>query len=38
MLVATVLVLAVGAVTNLISARRRHPVPAARESERCEST
>jgi membrane protein DedA with SNARE-associated domain len=38
MLVATVLVLAVGSVTNLISARRRRTVPVAREPERCEST
>jgi membrane protein DedA with SNARE-associated domain len=38
MLVATVLVLAVGAVTNLISARRRRDVMVAREPERCEST
>ncbi|HET6391508.1 MAG TPA: VTT domain-containing protein [Blastococcus sp.] len=42
MLVATVLVLGVGALTNLISARRRRPVPAAREPEPepepCEST
>jgi membrane protein DedA with SNARE-associated domain len=38
MLVATVLVLAVGSVTNLISARRRRAVPVAREPERCEST
>jgi membrane protein DedA with SNARE-associated domain len=38
MLVATVLVLAVGAITNLVSARRRRPVPAAREPEHCEST
>ena len=37
MLVATVRVLAVGSVTNLISARRR-TVPVAREPERCEST
>jgi membrane protein DedA with SNARE-associated domain len=38
MLVATVLVLAVGAITNLVGARRRRTVPAAREPERCEST
>ena len=38
MLVATLLVLAVGALTNLISARRRRMVPAAREPEHCEST
>jgi membrane protein DedA with SNARE-associated domain len=38
MLVATVLVLAVSSVTNLISARRRRVVPVAREPERCEST
>jgi hypothetical protein len=38
MLVATVLVLGVSALTNLISARRRRPVPAAREPEHCEST
>ncbi len=38
MLVATVLVLAVSAVTNLVSARRRRTVPAAREPEHCEST
>jgi membrane protein DedA with SNARE-associated domain len=38
MLVATVLVLAVGSVTNLISARRRRVVAVAREPERCEST
>lgn len=37
MLVATVLVLGVGAITNLVSARRRRPVPAAREPEPCES-
>ena len=37
-LVATVLVLAVGALTNLVSARRRRTVPAAFEPERCEST
>ncbi len=38
MLVATVLVLGVSALTNLISARRRRPVPAARAHEHCEST
>jgi membrane protein DedA with SNARE-associated domain len=38
MLVATVLVLAVGSVTNLISARRHRVVPVARQPERCEST
>ena len=38
MLVATVLVLAVGAVTNLLGARRRRTVPAAREPEHCETT
>jgi membrane protein DedA with SNARE-associated domain len=38
MLVATVLVLAVGSVTNLISARRRRVVAVARAPERCEST
>ncbi|CAA9228196.1 MAG: Integral membrane protein [uncultured Blastococcus sp.] len=37
-LVATVLVLAVGAVTNLVTARRRRPVPAARQPERCETS
>lgn len=36
MLVATVLVLGVSALTNLISARRRRPVPAASEPEHCE--
>lgn len=38
MLVATLLVLAVGAVTNLVSARRRRTVPAARRPEHCETT
>ena len=38
MLVATLLVLAVGALTNLISARRRRTVPAARQHEHCETT
>ena len=37
-LVATVLVLAVGAVTNLVTARRRRLVPAARQPERCETS
>ncbi len=38
MLVATLLVLAVGALTNLVSARRRRTVPAGLEPEHCEST
>jgi membrane protein DedA with SNARE-associated domain len=38
MLVATVLVLAVGAITNLVSARRRHAVPTVPEPEPCETT
>ncbi|WP_116449469.1 DedA family protein [Blastococcus litoris] len=38
MLVATVLVLAVGAVTNLVSARRRRAVHTAPEPEHCESS
>jgi hypothetical protein len=37
MLVATVLVLAVSAVTNLVSSRRRPAVPAGPEPEPCES-
>jgi membrane protein DedA with SNARE-associated domain len=38
MLVATMLVLAVGGVTNLVSARRRRePEPTAPEPEHCES-
>ncbi len=38
MLVATVLVLAVGAVTNLVSARRRRAVPTVPEPEHCETS
>jgi hypothetical protein len=38
MLGATVLVLAVGAITNLVSARRRRAAPTVPEPEHCETT
>jgi membrane protein DedA with SNARE-associated domain len=38
MLVATVLVLGVGAITNLVSARRRRAVPTVPEPEHCETS